>query len=159
MCQSRNLFFPHKNLSLVLTILMTCKSFGFPDRFPSRAQPRYVTVLYCLICIVPYLILRLLSFLISFLCQTVCFKSYLQQTLETFLLSFCLNTLTFLCWYVKQEFLRKGASHKLQSGTCHLHIAKTTIVLKQILLVLHSYVSNIGVFIFDIDLNFSIRKV
>ena len=33
-----------------------------PDRFSSSTQPRYKTVWYCLICTVPYLILRLSSF-------------------------------------------------------------------------------------------------
>ena len=74
-----NLFLLHKNWSLVLIFLMTCKAIGFPDRFLSSMQPRYETVWYCLICTVPYLILRLISFLIAFLCQTICIWFCLPQ--------------------------------------------------------------------------------
>ena len=103
--------------SLVLIFLMTCKALGSPDGFSSRTQPRYVTLWYWLICIVPYLISKLRGFSVSFLYQTVYFYLVLSspkwilsllstnqlQTCDKFLLIFCSITLISLYWYIKHE--------------------------------------------------------
>lgn len=52
-----NLFFQYRHLLLIL--LITFKAIDSPDKFPSNEQPRYVTALYCLMFITPYLISRL----------------------------------------------------------------------------------------------------
>ena len=59
----KNLFFLYKNLSLLLILFITFKAIDSPERVSSNKQPRYVTVWYCLMCISPYLISRLLTLL------------------------------------------------------------------------------------------------
>ena len=114
--RDRNLFFLYKNLSLVLIFLMTCKAIGSPDRFSSSTQPIYETVWYCLICTVPYLILKLISFFNRFFVPNnmhlvlsspkwiigLLLTNQLQ-ILEKFLLRFFSIALASLCWYTKQE--------------------------------------------------------
>ena len=134
----RNLFFLYKNRSLVLIFLMTCKAIGSPDRFSSSTQPRYETVWYCLICTVPYLILRLISFLIAFLCQTICIWFCLPQ--NEYLVCYrqtnckhsknCCWVLFQLLWHLcagtlNKSHLRKGTIHSLQPEACHLHTVRT----------------------------------
>ena len=62
----RNLFFLYKNLSLVLIFVMTFNSIDSPARLQSSWQTRYVTVWYCLICIVPNLTYKNLSLVLIF---------------------------------------------------------------------------------------------
>ena len=131
----RNLFFLYKNQSLVLIYLMTCKAIGSPDRFSSSTQPRYEIVWYCLICTVPYLMLRLLSFLNRFFVPN---NMHLVLSSPKWLLSLLsTNQSKKFCWVLcqllwhlcvgtlNQSRLRKGTIHSLQPGTCHLHIVRT----------------------------------
>ena len=47
------------------------KAIGSPGRVPFNKQPRHVTVWYCLMCISPYLISRLVTLFFYVLCQIV----------------------------------------------------------------------------------------
>lgn len=55
----------------MLILKMTLKAIDSPDRSFSSVQPRNVNECYCLICILPCLISRLISFIIFF-----CGKQY-----------------------------------------------------------------------------------
>ena len=59
----KNLFFLYRNLSLLLVWFINFKAIESPERILSNKQPRYVNVWYCLMCISPYLISRLLALL------------------------------------------------------------------------------------------------
>ena len=159
-------------MSLVLNFSITCEAVSSPHRLLSWTQPRYGTVWYCLICIVPYLTSRFLPFFYLFfvsnsiLLVLLSLKWMLRllltnqlQTMERFLFSFCSITLIFMYWYIKQESSAYGKNQNQQLGTCHLHITETIKALKKSLWYSTVDFRNIGVFIFGTDLNSYIRKV
>ena len=151
---------------------MTCKVIDSPDRFSSSTQPRYVTVWYCLTCAVPYLISKLISFLVLF-----CAKQYeLSIVFPKMNAKFVINKpiayaekkncwgLYQLLWHlcvgtVNKSHLRKGTIHSLQPRTCHCHKIETKGLYDRSVWYSTVDVSNIGILTFDIDLKSSIREV
>ena len=103
--ETRTCFFLYRNGSLLLTLLITFKTIGSPEKFSSNKQPRYVTVWYCLICISSYLISRLLTLLsLCFMPNSIPFycllrnewSVYYLQTNPKHLKNSCLGFFLFL---------------------------------------------------------------
>ena len=108
----KNLFFLYKNLTLLLILFITFKAIDSPERVSSNKQPRYVTVWYCLMCISPYLISKLVTLLsLCFvpnskhfvLCSPKWMLSLLSiykqsQTFDKFLFRFLSISFMSLCW-------------------------------------------------------------
>ena len=65
------MFFLWRNLSLLLILLMNFNAIDSLETFLSNEQPRYVTVLLCLMSIDPYLISRVPTWCSLFFCHIV----------------------------------------------------------------------------------------
>ena len=109
--RDKNLFFLYKNVGLLLILFITFKAIDSQERVSCNKQPRYVAVWYCLLCISPYVISRLLILLsICFVPNSIRFvlsspkwllsllSTNQSQTFEKFLYRFLSIYFKSLCW-------------------------------------------------------------
>ena len=125
--ETRTCFFLYRKGNLLLTLFITFKTIGSPERFSSKKQPRYVTVWYCLMCISSYFISKLLTLLsLCFMPNSIPFfcllwnecSVYHLQTNPKHLNNSCLGFSLFLsCLYadkLNRSYLHIEISHNLQ---------------------------------------------
>ena len=125
--ETRTCFFLYRKGNLLLTLFITFKTIGSPERFSSKKQPKYVTVWYCLMCISSYFISKLLTLLsLCFMPNSIPFfcllwnecSVYHLQTNPKHLNNSCLGFSLFLsCLYadkLNRSYLHIEISHNLQ---------------------------------------------
>ena len=91
-------------------MFITFKAIDSPERVSSNKQPRYVTVWYCLMCISPYLISRLLTLLslcfvpnLFCLLRNECSVYYLRTNHKLSTITNQLNLIYIILFYIHKQ--------------------------------------------------------